>query len=120
MARKLSYRGTEEAMTQQLGFFSTRSRETDVLVNRIKDGHTKIWERWQLIQQMPEGSGKDKYLDSWDNAVERLRGLANDLAKQGYRECICKETTPDYPCLVCTVPNELWEREGCPAWKLEE
>ncbi len=32
-------------MTQQLGFFSTRSRETDVLVNRIKDGHTKIWER---------------------------------------------------------------------------
>lgn len=105
---------------QQLGFFSPDNRETRVLVNRIKDGHNKIWERWELIRQMPEGSGKDKYLDSWDNAVERLRGLARDLAAQGYRECIYKEGALEYPCLVCTVPNELFEREGCPAWKLEE
>lgn len=103
-------------MKQQMSFFSAESKEVQVLVARVKDGHIKIWERWQLIRQMPEGTGKDKYMDSWDNAVERLRGLANDLAKQGFRECICKEGAPEHPCLVCTVPNELFEKGSCPAW----
>lgn len=105
-------------MKQQMSFFSAESKEVKVLINRIKDGHSKIWERWQLIRQLPEGTGKDKYMDSWDNAVERLRGLANDLAKQGYRECIHKEASLEHPCLVCTVPNELWKKESCPAWEV--
>ncbi len=104
---------------RQLSLFDTGSREAVILINRIKDGHTKIWERWQLIRQMAEGSGKDKYLATWDDAVERLRGLAGELAAHGYRGCIYEGKAPQHPCLVCSVPNELWKKEGCPAWELE-
>ena len=102
---------------RQLGFFEV-SREVMVLINRIKDGNAKIWERWLLIRGMPEGTGRDKYIASGESAVGRLRGLAEELARMGYRDCIYKGAKPDYPCTVCTVPNELWRRENCPAWGL--
>ncbi len=104
-------------MTQQY-LFGT-SKEAKILINRVKDGHQKIWERWHLIRQMPEGSGRDKYLAGWDNAVKRLRGLAKELAALGYKECIYKGMKLEDPCLVCTVPNELFEKGSCPAWEIE-
>jgi hypothetical protein len=105
---------------EQMALFNVgTSRETTVLINRIKDGHTKIWEQWQLIQQMAEGSGKDKYLATWDDAVKRLRGLAGELVRMGYKECISRGAKLDFPCLCCTVPNDLWRKEDCLAWELE-
>jgi len=95
------------------------NNEIRVLVHRIKDGHVKIWDRWHLLRQMEEGSGKDKFLENLDDAVVRLRGLVKDLAAQGRRECIYKEGSLQDPCLACPVPNGRWDKERCPSWRLE-
>lgn len=89
------------------------------LLDRIRDGQEKLWNRWQLIRQMPGGGGRDKYLEGWDRAIEKLKGLAGELAALGYKHCIYEGKTQISPCFVCTVPNELWQREKCPAWEEE-
>ena len=103
-------RDTAEARIRQLCF---------PLALRIKNGHIKLWERWQMIRAMKEGPGKDKPLNVWDEAKVKLYGLEGELEEAGY--CWCLYTAPgDLPkfaCLVC--PMKPFLIESCPAWGVE-
>lgn len=99
----------------QLALFGSNKAQ-EKLLDRIQDGHEKVWERFVLIKPMPEGTGRDRYLKGVDEALGRLRGLCAELKATGFRGCLYKET-PKYPCLCC--PKQPWAREECLAWEIE-
>lgn len=86
---------------------------------RIRRGNKLLWERWRLIGDMKEGEKQDKFLAGWDRGVEKLRALCDELASLDGRCPYEGAEGPTEVCLACSVPNERWSREKCPAWKLE-
>lgn len=91
--------------------------EIQILCNRIKDGNNKLWERWQFIRRMLDGSGKDKFIATWDEANSRLLSLLDELTKLGFHDCLYQDDKPHFMCLVC--PKESWQPADCPAWRIE-
>lgn len=88
------------------------------LAARIRRGNQLLWERWGLIKGMPDGEKRERLLVGWDRGVERLRRLCDELASLDGR-CACEGERPTNPCLACSVPNERWSRDICPADTLE-
>lgn len=88
------------------------------LASRIQRGNQLLWERWSLIKKMSDGEKRERLLTGWDRGVERLQRLCEELASLNGR-CAYEEQQPTDPCLACSVPNERWSKDRCPAWKLE-
>lgn len=93
----------------QMGLFGDGPLQA--IIDRIKDGHEKMWERWAVIRRMKEGTGKDKLLAGWDRARVTLNNLCEDLIKGGYTQCIYRDETLGHACLVCPV---VCTQERCP------
>ena len=93
--------------------------DTDELVRRIRLGTQRTWERWQQVRWQPEGTGKNRLIETFDNAVERLKGLALRLEKAGYNKCFYNQyEKPPSWCLVCGVRTG-WSADQCPSWNTE-
>ncbi|HEX76922.1 MAG TPA: hypothetical protein G4O03_00665 [Dehalococcoidia bacterium] len=108
--------------TQQLSLLEPQRNLVDgraaELAARIRKGNHLLWERWRLIGDMQPGKKQERFLAGWDRGVERLRKLCDELASLDGR-CAYEEQQPTDPCLACSVPNEQWSKDRCPAWKLE-
>lgn len=89
------------------------------LAARIRKGNRLLWERWRLIGDMEPGEKQDRFLAGWDRGVEKLRELCDELASLDGRCAYEGAEPPTEVCLACSVPNECWSKERCPAWKLE-
>lgn len=109
--------------TQQLSLLEPQRYRADgraaELAARIRKGNKLLWERWRLIGDMEPGEKQDRFLVGWDRGVERLRTLCDELAALDGRCAYEGAEGPAEFCLACSVPNERWSRERCPAWKLE-
>lgn len=111
---------------EQMGLEDTQETAEDKvrkaggpLVQRIKKGHLALWERWHLIRQMKEGTGKDAFLKGWDEAQDvKLYPLWRELERKGYHFCLYTppNEVPRYPCFVC--PAKPFDQVKCPAWSL--
>ena len=84
---------------------------------RIRLGHVAMWERWILIKGVSAGTGRDKYLKTWDEGHDRLADLCAELTEMGWTKCLYEMEEPQYACLVC--PAKPFKKEECPAWKIE-
>lgn len=83
------------------------------LIERIKDGTGKLWERWRVIETLPGGSEqRAKFLGGWDTGIHLLQLLCNELVTGGFQECIYSEKPPA-GCLVCPIGIGKWRRENC-------
>lgn len=88
-----------------------------VQAKRIRDGNIKLGERWLVIKSMKEGTGKDSYLASWDEAKERLLRLCGELIAMGYTKCLYLNEKPKFVCLACPVKD--FQPGKCPAWSID-
>lgn len=88
------------------------SKQVQELISRLRDGHDKMWERWQVIRRQPEGTGKDKLLKQWgsiadldpESAVNRIEGLRIQLLELGHTECLYQQGEKlSGWCFVCPV-----------------
>jgi hypothetical protein len=109
--------------TQQLSLLEPRrnlaAARAAELAARIRKGNKLLWERWRLIGDMEPGERQDRLLAGWDRGVEKLQRLCAELAALDGRCAYEGAEEPTEFCLACSVPNERWSKERCPAWKLE-
>ncbi|RLC94648.1 MAG: hypothetical protein DRI39_02125 [Chloroflexi bacterium] len=105
--------------TQQLSLLQPQGTKEEELAARIRKGNKLLLERWRLIRDMEPGEKRDKLLAGWDRGVAKLHSLCDELASLDGRCAYQGVEPPTEACLGCSVPNECWSKEMCPAWKLD-
>lgn len=104
---------------QQLSLLQPQGSKAAELAARIRKGNRLLLERWRLIQGMEPGEKRDRLLAGWDRGVGKLQRLCDELASLDGRCVYEGAEAPAEVCLGCSVPNERWSKETCPAWRLE-
>lgn len=90
--------------------------ETEHLIERCRNGNTKLWEGWHLIQCQTDTTLRHKLYQQWDGAFQKLLNLCYLLQHTGYRDCLyLKNGKPECSCsreegcFVCPSKIEYWK-----------
>lgn len=84
------------------------------LIDRIRDGNTKLWQAWSIICEAPEGDIKEARIRKWDEARDRLDILCSRVRMTYPAVCPYAIEKPKYLCLECTMRS--FHPSRCPCW----
>jgi len=98
-----------------------REEELEALKSRIRQGNNKLNLAWLQIREM-NGEEKEKQLDRWNEAQEKLHYLNLELKAKGYCDCLyrnekgektkrCLDEPNGWWCNVCSSNYSYWEEE---------
>ena len=91
------------------------------LRDRVVRGDEKLFQAWLQIREM-NGEEKEKQLDRWNEAQEKLHYLNLELKAKGYCDCLyrnekgektkrCLDEPNGWWCNVCSSSYPYWETE---------
>ena len=104
-----------------------RAQAMEILKERCRRGNQKLWAAWEEIKKLtppgkepwPSDEAKKHWqweLDKWDEAVQKLNELVNELNRDyGFEDCLYRDSTgkKTYNCIKDN-PNGFW-CVACPA-----
>ena len=95
--------------------------EVLALRDRVIKGNDVLWKAWQQIRNM-NGEEREKQLDKWNEAQQKLHLLCGELKLKGYEDCLyldkngkktrnCLQNPDGFYCQVCPSNKNYWEDE---------
>jgi len=91
------------------------------LIERIKKGNQTLNDAWYVIKEL-DGEEKNRELERWHQANEKLSGLCTELTMTGHTQCLyidsegkknklCLEPGDQLGCRVCPSLYPHWSDE---------
>ncbi len=88
------------------------------LIERVRNGNTKLAAAWAQIRDMPGGDEREKQVENWVEAIQKLGCYCSQLKALDFAECIyiigskkMKSCLEEPTCYVCASTVDYWTGE---------
>lgn len=98
------------------------SLEVLTLRDKVIKGNDVLWRAWLKIRDIKDKEEKERQLDKWNVAQNRLHYFCLELKSKGYEDCLyldkdgkktknCLKNPDGFWCQVCPSSISYWEKE---------